>query len=109
DHALFDMLVRNDPRGDLMRRQIDRSVLEMALAGYAAELQKIETAMSEIRRQLGDTRGKGLGLQISLSSTSPKRVLSVAARKRRPGRCGCLRLEIRGIADTNRATSSAVR
>src|SRR6516165_2565687 len=46
-------------RGTL--QQVDPSILEMALHGYEAELQKIQGAMAAIRKQLG-MRGNGGGM-----------------------------------------------
>jgi hypothetical protein len=43
-------------RGDLMRRQIDNSVLEMALVGYNAKRDEVVQKMADIERQLGIRR-----------------------------------------------------
>ena len=66
-----------------MRRQIDRSVLEMAFMGYEAERQKIEAAMVAIRKQLG-VRGKSAAGPINTAGATPrrKRQLSAAALRR---------------------------
>jgi hypothetical protein len=58
-----------------MRRQIDGSVLQMALVGYQAEHRRIEEKIAEIRERLG---------QRPASATAPasKRRISAAARKR---------------------------
>ena len=64
-----------------MRRQIDGSILEMALVGYQAERGKIEEKMAEIRQRLG----KGPAATAAPATTgeaAPKRNISVAARKR---------------------------
>src|SRR5207247_7699599 len=40
-------------RGNLMQRQVDRPVLEMALVGYEAERRKISDQIAAIQKQLG--------------------------------------------------------
>jgi hypothetical protein len=58
-----------------MPKQIDSSVLEMALVGYQAEIQKITARISVIGKRLG------AGAQRITEGPKPKRVLSAAARK----------------------------
>jgi hypothetical protein len=59
--------------------QLDPSVLEMALVGYAEQSRKIETAIAEIRTQLGGRTTKAAA--IMADGAKPKRRLSAAARK----------------------------
>jgi hypothetical protein len=61
-----------------MRRQIDSSVLEMALVGYQAEHQKIVEKIAEIQRQLGGRVSK----PVLTANGSARRQLSAAARHR---------------------------
>lgn len=61
-----------------MRRQIDSSILEMALVGYQAEHQKIGEKIAAIQRQLG-----GRVATVATTTTPPpKHRLSAAARRR---------------------------
>jgi hypothetical protein len=63
-----------------MAKQVDGSILEMALVGYAAELRNIEGKMAAIRKQLG---GRVSITSLSFSGgAGPKRQMSAAARKR---------------------------
>jgi hypothetical protein len=62
----------------LMPRQIDSSILEMALVGYQAEYQKIVEKIAAIQRQLGGR----LSAVATTSAPAPKRRLSAAARRR---------------------------
>src|SRR6516164_5908663 len=59
-------------------QQTDRLTLEMALIGYEAERQKIETAMAAIRKQVD---GHGAIPAVD-GARRPKRVMSAAARRR---------------------------
>jgi hypothetical protein len=59
-------------------KQIDRSILEMALIGYEAERQKIEAAMAAIRKQVD---GHGAAPTVN-GVRRPKRNMSAAARRR---------------------------
>jgi hypothetical protein len=67
-----------------MRRQIDQSVLEMALVGYNAKLEEVIQKMAEIQRQLG-VRGKGVVASAvaedAAGAAKPKRQLSAAGKK----------------------------
>jgi hypothetical protein len=60
---------------------LDNSILEMALAGYQAEVQRIEEAMAALRKRLG-VRGTTSAAQITTDGSTPKRQMSAAARKR---------------------------
>jgi hypothetical protein len=64
--------------------RIDENILEMALVGYQAEKARIETAIADIREQLG-YRGPGRPKE-ALDKTGPaaprKRTMSRAARQR---------------------------
>jgi hypothetical protein len=62
-----------------MQKQIGSSVLEMALVGYQAELQKITANMSAIRKQLG-VRGNGSPRVIATRKSSHHR-MTTAGRK----------------------------
>ena len=67
-----------------MRRQIDRSVLEMALVGYNAKLDEVIQKMAEIERHLG-VRSKGVAAQAApenaTTAAKPRRKLSAAGKK----------------------------
>jgi hypothetical protein len=63
-----------------MTKQIDASVLEMALVGYNAELHKIEANMTAIRKQLG-VRANGAMAPTTTDGKKPKRGMSAAGRK----------------------------
>src|SRR6266536_6684683 len=68
---------------DLMRRQIDNSVLEMALVGYNAKLNEVMQKMADIERQLGGHGGAapdGDGPSKTTGS-KPKRKLSAAGKQ----------------------------
>lgn len=64
-------------------KQIDQTILEMALIGYEAERQKIEARISEIRDHLN-----GVGKPAKTAAVEPvapvrkRRKMSAAARKR---------------------------
>jgi hypothetical protein len=64
-----------------MPQRIDSSVLEMALVGCKAELQKIVGAMNAISKELGVRRNGATAPTIS-DRAKPKRVMSPAARRR---------------------------
>lgn len=69
-----------------MRRQIDNSVLEMALVGYNAKRDEVVQKMADIERQLG-VRRKGSSAPKGAVSTvtadgKSQRTMSAAARKR---------------------------
>ena len=55
--------------------KMDAQLLQAALMGYQKELERIEEAMAELRRRIGQNPGDGVG-------TTPKRTISPAARKR---------------------------
>jgi hypothetical protein len=59
-------------------KETDCSTLEMALIGYEAERQRIEAAMAALRKQIG-CRVAGRAI---VNGSGPKRILSVAARRR---------------------------
>ena len=60
----------------------DPQTLQAALAGYQSELQRIDQAMAEIRRELGISAGrKKTGMQ-TIAAPARKRRLSAAGRKR---------------------------
>ena len=68
-----------------MRRQIDSSVLEMALVGYESERRKIEEAIAAIRSQLG-VRSKSASAPTVVAKTPtaksrPKRQMSAAGKR----------------------------
>lgn len=69
-----------------MRRQIDKSVLEMALVGYESERRKIEDAMAAIHNLLG-VRSKGASAStVGVASkptaeAKPKRKMSAAGKR----------------------------
>jgi hypothetical protein len=68
-------------QGGAMTKHIDYSVLEMAIAGYRAEAERIEAEMAAIRKRLG-IRGKSEWAPVISDKSKPKRVLSASARKR---------------------------
>jgi hypothetical protein len=49
--------------GDLMRRQIDNSILEMALVGYSAKRNEVVQKMADIQRQLGGRASASVTIQ----------------------------------------------
>ena len=59
----------------------DRSILEMALIGYAEQGRQIAIAIASIRSQLG-VRSTRAAASITSDGAKPKRRLSAAARKR---------------------------
>src|SRR5450759_2637880 len=68
-----------------MRRQIDSSVLEMALVGYNAKRDEVVQKMADIERQLG-VRRKGASAPRAAAKTptaaaKPKRELSAAGKR----------------------------
>ena len=65
-----------------MQRKIDPSILEMALVGYQAELQKIDEKMTAIRKQLGVRVNIPVLASAVSDGSGPKRRMSAAARKR---------------------------
>lgn len=64
-----------------MPKAVDHSILEMALVGLRAQAQTIDEKMAAIRKQLGIRGGKSAA-PMSMNGEKPRRVLSVAARKR---------------------------
>jgi hypothetical protein len=64
-----------------MQRKLDPTILEAALVGYQAELQKIQEKIAAIRRQLGG-RVAALVPAISSDGSRPKRQMSAAAKRR---------------------------
>ena len=60
-----------------MPKQVDLSIVEMALIGYAEQRREIENAIAAIRSQLG-----GRSTPNATDGAKPGRKLSVAARKR---------------------------
>jgi hypothetical protein len=63
-----------------MATEFERSVIEMALAGFQAEAQRIEAAMVEIRKRLG-MRGGKLAPMVT-DGSKPIRHMSGLHRKR---------------------------
>src|SRR5689334_15767732 len=73
----------NDKR-DLMRRQIDTEILEMALVGLSAKREDVLRKMAEIEQQLGGARRTAsvdVGPGESGSEARPKRKLSAAGKR----------------------------
>jgi hypothetical protein len=66
-------------RGDVMPKQLDKSLLEMALIGYQAQRSKIDERIAEIQQQLG-----GGSPYAAAPAAGPKarRQMSPAAKKR---------------------------
>jgi hypothetical protein len=64
-----------------MTKQIDSSILEMALIGYQAQLLKNEASMTAIRKQLR-IHGNGAMAPAKMAGVKAKRILSAAAIKR---------------------------
>ena len=64
-----------------MPKQLDRSVLEMALIGYQRSLENIEEKIADIRRQLGIRPAKAAA-PVAPGGAKPKRKMSAVARKR---------------------------
>jgi hypothetical protein len=62
-----------------MAKQLDNSILQMALIGYQAERAKIEERIAEIQRQLG---GRAPHAAAPAGAPKPRRQMSAAARKR---------------------------
>ena len=67
-----------------MRRQIDNTILEMALVGFSAKRDELIRRIADIERQLG-VRRKGArptsGAETPTVAVKPKRRLSAAGRK----------------------------
>ena len=69
-----------------MRGHIDRSILDMALMGYQAELDRITAKINEIRRALGSANDKGGNVPTRFARRPrAKHRLSAVARKRIAG------------------------
>jgi hypothetical protein len=64
-----------------MPKQLDRSILEMALIGYRRSLENIEEKIADIQRQLG-TRPAKAAASVTTAGAKPKRQMSAVARKR---------------------------
>jgi hypothetical protein len=64
-----------------MPKQLDRSVLEMALIGYQRSLENIQEKMADIQRQLG-VRPTKAAASVTTGEAKPKRQMSAGARKR---------------------------
>ena len=64
-----------------MPRQIDHSILEMALIGYEAERRKIEEAIAAIQGELGAGSRRAIPA-VEGAAPKPRRTMSAAARKR---------------------------
>ena len=64
-----------------MPRQLDHSVLEMALIGFEAERRKIEEAIATIQRELGVGSRRAIPAAEG-AEPKPRRTMSAAARKR---------------------------
>ena len=63
--------------------QVDRSMLEMALVGYEAQVATIQTKMAEIRAQFGKTGKNGAGNRPAKAGGGMRRHrMSAAGRKR---------------------------
>jgi hypothetical protein len=60
-----------------MPKQLDNSLLEMALIGYAEQRREIENAIAAIRSQLRER-----STPVATDGARPRRKLSAAARKR---------------------------
>jgi hypothetical protein len=67
-----------------MRRQIDHSILEMALVGYNAKLEEVIQKMADIERQLG-VRSKSAAIPGASADATiavkPRRKLRAAGKK----------------------------
>ena len=64
-----------------MPKQLDRSVLEMALIGYQRALDRIEGKIADLQRRLG-ARPARAAASAAAGDAKPKRQMSAAARKR---------------------------
>ena len=64
-----------------MPKQLDRSVLEMALIGYQRSLENIQEKIAGIQRQLGIRPAKAAA-SVTTGEAKPKRQMSAVARKR---------------------------
>jgi hypothetical protein len=60
---------------------MDKSILMAALVGYEVQLQKLQTAIAEIRSQLGQGPGRPAA-PIVEGASQPRRQMSAAAKKR---------------------------
>ena len=65
-----------------MQRTIDPSILEAALVGYRAELQKIQEKMSAIRKQLGGRVNITAPAPAVSDGFRPKRQMSAVGKRR---------------------------
>jgi len=63
-----------------MRRQIDQSMLEMALLGYKAKLEEVVQKMAEIERRLG-LRKDSDPAPSTAATDRPKRTMSAAGKR----------------------------
>ena len=64
-----------------MPKQLDRSVLEMALIGYQRSLENIQEKIADIQRQLG-IRPAIAAAPVTAGGAKPRRQMSAVARKR---------------------------
>jgi hypothetical protein len=64
-----------------MPKQLDRSILEMALIGYQRSLENIQAKIADIQRQLG-IRSPKAARAVAAGEAKPKRQMSAGARKR---------------------------
>ena len=62
-----------------MTKQADPALLQAALIGYEERRKQVESAIADIRKQLGGRAVKG---HPATDGSKPKRVLSAAGRKR---------------------------
>ena|ERR1017187_4184769 len=60
---------------------MDKSILAAALVGYEIQLQKLHTAMAEIRSQLGQSSGRSAAPVVE-GAPHKRRQMSAAAKKR---------------------------
>lgn len=64
-----------------MPKQLDSSILQMALIGYQRSLENIETKISELQNRLGGRAAKPAASETT-DGGKPRRKMSGAARKR---------------------------
>ena len=64
-----------------MPKQLDRSILEMALIGYQRSLENTQAKIADIQRKLG-IRSPKAAPAVAASEAKPKRRMSAGARKR---------------------------
>jgi hypothetical protein len=64
-----------------MPKQLDRSILEMALIGYQRSLENTQAKIADIQRQLG-IRSPKAAPAVAAGEAKPKRRMSAGARKR---------------------------